>query len=156
MNSKEIEELREKVYKMSNSMLPLNTFFNDIRDNPNENYDKELAYNDLEIIVDRFEEYRKTNEKLNKRIIELEDKILKKGKELYILGNEKDELEERNEKLEKVIDILKNKVVNLTLLNTGDYRNYVNLCCWNNCPNDFIITKEEYELLKEVLQNVKN
>lgn len=46
------EELEKKIYSMSNSFLPLDVFYNDIRDNPVENYDKEQAYKDIEIIAD--------------------------------------------------------------------------------------------------------
>lgn len=46
------QELEEKIYSMSNSFLPLDVFYNDIRDNPIENYDKERAYKDIEIIAD--------------------------------------------------------------------------------------------------------
>lgn len=46
------KELEEKIYSMSNSFLPLDVFYNDIRDNPVENYNKEQAYKDIEIIAD--------------------------------------------------------------------------------------------------------
>lgn len=46
------KELEEKIYSMSNSFLPLDVFYNDIRDNPIENYNKEQAYKDIEIIAD--------------------------------------------------------------------------------------------------------
>ena len=45
------KELEKKIYSMSNSFLPLDVFYNDIRDNPVENYNKEQAYKDLEIIA---------------------------------------------------------------------------------------------------------
>lgn len=64
MTSKEIEELQEKVYDMSSSRLPLDRFFNDIRDNPNENYDKEYAYKDLALIVNYINEIDCLVEKL--------------------------------------------------------------------------------------------
>ena len=66
MEDKEISNLRDRVYNISNSMLPLNTFFNDIRDNTNPNFNKEAAYKDLEIIVERFEESRSRLKKLEK------------------------------------------------------------------------------------------
>lgn len=53
MNIEEIERLERKIYGISNSFLPLDKFFNDIRDNYyNENYDKKEAYKDIEIIAD--------------------------------------------------------------------------------------------------------
>lgn len=115
MTSKEIEELREKVYEMSNSMLPLNMFFNDIRDNPNENYDKELAYNDLMLIVDY--------------IIYMRNKL---------------------EKLEKANDILKDKILIYQFDNVVD--NSIFYTLETNYPNK-TISKEECELLREVLRN---
>lgn len=59
MTSKEIEELQERVYKISCGMFPLDMFFNDIRDNPNPDFDKDFAYRDLERIVDRVEKLEK-------------------------------------------------------------------------------------------------
>lgn len=46
------KELRDKIYSMSNSFLPLDMFFNDIEDIKDSNYNKEQAYKDLEIIAD--------------------------------------------------------------------------------------------------------
>lgn len=47
-----LEKLQNKIYSMSNSFLPLDMFFNDIRDNKAENFNKIQAYNDLNIIAD--------------------------------------------------------------------------------------------------------
>ena len=52
MNKEEIKELQEKTYAISWSGFPLDAFFNDIRDNPNPNFDKDSAYQDLKKIVD--------------------------------------------------------------------------------------------------------
>lgn len=46
------QELQDKIYSISNSFMPLDVFFNDIRDNPVENYNKEQAYKDIEKIAD--------------------------------------------------------------------------------------------------------
>lgn len=46
------KELRDKIYSMSNSFLPLDMFFNDIEDIKDANYNKEQAYKDLEIVAD--------------------------------------------------------------------------------------------------------
>lgn len=54
MNKEEIKELQEKTYAISWSGFPLDAFFNDIRDNPNSNFDKDSAYQDLKKIVDKF------------------------------------------------------------------------------------------------------
>ena len=67
------KELEEKIYSMSNSFLPLDMFYNDIRDNKAENYDKERAYKDLEIIanfiIDLQSQLDHANEKLKGAII---------------------------------------------------------------------------------------
>lgn len=66
-----IQRDEEKIYSMSNSFLPLDVFFNDIRDNKAENYDKERAYKDLEIIanfiIDLQSQLDQANERLNKK-----------------------------------------------------------------------------------------
>lgn len=62
------KNLQNKIYLMSNSFLPLNMFFNDIRDNKAENYDKEMAYKDLEIIADF--------------ILDLQQQLVEKDKEI--------------------------------------------------------------------------
>ena len=46
------KKLKQKIYEMSNSHLPLDMFYNDIRDNKQENYNKDLAFEDLETIAD--------------------------------------------------------------------------------------------------------
>ena len=80
MMLKEIIELREKVYDMSNGEFPLNTFFNDIRDNTSPTFNKELAYKDLKKVVERFEELEKVVEVSN-RIIEKLERTLGKIKD---------------------------------------------------------------------------
>ena len=79
MTKEEIKELQARVYDISWSGFPLDTFFNDIRDNPSPNFNKELAYEDLKKIVDEVYRLRK----LKKAIKFLEDET-----KLYI---EKDE-----------------------------------------------------------------
>lgn len=61
-NKINIEKLREKVYKISYSELPLDSFFNDIEKNDNPKYNKELAYKDLELIVDKIYNLIEENE----------------------------------------------------------------------------------------------
>ena len=67
------KELEEKIYSMSNSFLPLDMFYNDIRDNKAENYDKERAYKDLELIanfiIDLQSQLDHANEKLKGAIV---------------------------------------------------------------------------------------
>lgn len=137
MNSKEIEELREKVYEMSNSMLPLNTFFNDIRDNPNENYDKELAYNDLSIIVDYIIYIRNRLEKL-------EEELKNANKFIFNAG-------QQQAKSDSIIELV--KLLNISVL---EEKEDDELCYQIYCNgNKAYITKEEYELLKEVFEDGK-
>lgn len=66
------KELEEKIYSMSNSFLPLDVFYNDIRDNPIENYDKERAYKDIEIIADFIIDLQSQLDHQKARIEELE------------------------------------------------------------------------------------
>ena len=82
------KELEEKIYSMSNSFLPLDMFYNDIRDNKAENYDKERAYKDLEIIanfiIDLQSQLDHANEKLKGAIIPR----YKIGTKLYMIPTE--------------------------------------------------------------------
>ena len=48
----ENKKLKQKIFEMSNSYLPLDMFYNDIRDNKQENYNKDLAFEDLAKITD--------------------------------------------------------------------------------------------------------
>ena len=59
MDDKEIKKLQEKVYSLSFSGFPLDAFFNDIRDNQNPKFNKDLAYEDLKKIADEVYELRK-------------------------------------------------------------------------------------------------
>lgn len=52
MTQKEIDDLRERVYSISNCMFPLDKFFNDIVKNKEPDFNKESAYNDLKLITD--------------------------------------------------------------------------------------------------------
>ena len=72
-------ELREKLYSMSNSFLPLDVFYNDIVLITAEKYDKESAFKDLEIIANF--------------ILDLQKQLAEKDKEIETL---KQELEEIN------------------------------------------------------------
>ena len=52
MTSEEIKELEERTYAISWSGFPINTLFNDIRDNDSPRFNKALAYQDFKKIVD--------------------------------------------------------------------------------------------------------
>ena len=52
MTNKEIQELKERIYNISYSGFPLDSFFNDIEQNDNPRFNKDLAYKDIKLIVD--------------------------------------------------------------------------------------------------------
>ena len=76
MMFKEIIGLREKVYDMSNGEFPLNTFFNDIRDNTSPTFNKELAYKDLNLIANHITYMEDRLEKLEKVLKEIKDSVI--------------------------------------------------------------------------------
>lgn len=55
LTDSEIIELRNICYSEGNTFFPIDTFFNDIRDNREEGFDKNQAYKDLWLIVDLFQ-----------------------------------------------------------------------------------------------------
>lgn len=52
MTDKEIQELQKRVYAISYSGFPLDTFFNDIRNVSDPRFNEMAAYSDLKLIVD--------------------------------------------------------------------------------------------------------
>ena len=52
MTDKEIKELQDRTYAIGWSGFPIDTLFNDIRDNDNPRFNKDLAYQDFNKIVD--------------------------------------------------------------------------------------------------------
>lgn len=52
MTKEEIKQLEERVYAIGSSLVPIDVFFNDIRDNKDPRYNKDRAYEDLKLIVD--------------------------------------------------------------------------------------------------------
>lgn len=127
------EKLRERCYEMGNSQLPLDVFFNDITQNTNPRFNKLLAYCDLEKIVNHIENLKKENQELKNTILSLE------------LDTCIPELRKENTKLKNVIKILK--------------RNYLAVEKNRNSDTGYIvsiesdITQQEYESIKEVLEN---
>lgn len=74
MKEKDKIRIREKIYSMSNSYLPLDMFYNDIRDIDISNirqYDKEFAYKDLEKIADFIIELQEENQQLKQQLHKL-------------------------------------------------------------------------------------
>ena len=66
-------ELREKIYSMSNSFLPLDRFYNDIVLNTAENYNKESTFKDLEIISNFILDLQKQLAEKDKEFEELKE-----------------------------------------------------------------------------------
>lgn len=52
MTNKEIKELKERTYAIGWSGFPIDTLFNDIRDNNDPRFNKDLAYQDFKKIID--------------------------------------------------------------------------------------------------------
>lgn len=86
MENIDVKKLQEKVYEISYSGFPLDSFFNDIQQNDNPKYNKQLAYRDLELIVDKFYELSK------KEQTPTEEEIIKEWEDnnyfLYEKGND--------------------------------------------------------------------
>lgn len=64
--NKELETLRQRIYNISNSYFPLDSFFNDICNIKDNDYDKEQAYKDIEKICSLFEKLLKEQERKEK------------------------------------------------------------------------------------------
>jgi hypothetical protein len=117
MTQKEINELRARVYSISNCMFPLDTFLNDIEQNENQNYDKEGAYNDLKLITDA--------------IYELKEK-LKEKEQIYTLEECKKMWEELGYKLydgKNCLDIVDKKngfVISIFFKSKNYYKQKIN------------------------------
>lgn len=134
------KNLRDKCYEMGNSKLPLDVFYNDIRDNKASNFNKEEAYADLEKIVDYIAKLLDENIVLRKSIkswnenagnLLKENTLLKKGLEFLVKG-------------------FYFKVEELTTIN-GESEYYLN---WQDKFSSYglLISKEKYELLKVVFK----
>lgn len=77
------KNLQNKIYSMSNSFLPLDMFYNDIRDNPLDNYNKEQAYKDIEKIANFIIDLQGQLAKKDQRIAELEKGLVELKEEIY-------------------------------------------------------------------------
>lgn len=80
--------LEEKIYSMSNSFLPLDVFYNDIRDNKDKNYNKESAYKDLEKIADFIIDLQSQLDQANERLKGAIIPRYKIGTKLYMIPTE--------------------------------------------------------------------
>lgn len=104
-----IKDLREKIYSMSNSFLPLDVFYNDIRDNPIENYDKERAYKDIEIIADFIIDLQQQLEEKDNLIEFGREEIRKRNKRIdEIVERDKKLFDDKNKELEELKQQLEN------------------------------------------------
>lgn len=73
MTKEEIKQLEERVYAIGNSLFPIDAFFNDIRDNKDPRYNKDRAYKDLKLIVDKLQEL--VDKEKPKRVIKFTSEI---------------------------------------------------------------------------------
>ena len=135
---KENQELRNK----------LNINFEDCADELCE------ALTQRDKLYDENLELQKENQELKEEIQDLKDNETIVADYGIVLWNE-------NEKSKKVIDILKNKKVDLViLLSSNDFREYnANITIRINGVtylkgNNYTLTQQEYDLLKEMLENV--
>lgn len=138
------EELKEKMCKISNSEFPLIDFFNDIGWLEGIKwFNTEKAYEDIEKIYNVFMFYINKCNKLEK-----ENKELRKAVRTWNENGGK--LLRENEKLKKALDILKEKGLIFT---SGESGSEVCVCL---CDYGYgvSLTKDEYELLKEVFESV--
>ena len=101
------KNLQNKIYSMSNSFLPLDMFFNDIRDNKAKNFDKDGAYKDLDIIANFIIDLQGQLAKKDQRIAELEKGLVELKEEIYQKQNQ---IQLAIQKLEEVKVNLKDRI----------------------------------------------
>ncbi len=101
------KNLQNKIYSMSNSFLPLDMFFNDIRDNKEKNFDKDGAYKDLDIIANFIIDLQGQLAKKDQRIAELEKGLVELKEEIYQKQNQ---IQLAIQKLEEVKVNLKDRI----------------------------------------------
>ena len=101
-------DLREKIYSMSNSFLPLDTFYNDIELNSEKNYDKEKAFKDLEIVADFIQDLQKQLAKKDNKIIQFELQLAEKDKDIerFMSMKNREQLVNENGALKDTIAIV--------------------------------------------------
>ena len=101
------KNLQNKIYSMSNSFLPLDMFFNDIRDNKEKNFDKDGAYKDLDIIANFIIDLQGQLAKKDQRIAKLEKGLVELKEEIYQKQNQ---IQLAIQKLEEVKVNLKDRI----------------------------------------------
>lgn len=138
MNSK--EKLKEKISEISNSEFPLIDFFNDIDWLDDKRFNTEKAFEDIEKIYNVFVHYRDKAKQLEKENQGVKDDNTRLWHGLEYANNE-------ISKLKKALDILKEKL-EIQLHQDDEYFPIPMISGSEIYQN---LTKEEYELLKEVL-----
>ena len=140
------KNLRDKCYEMGNSKLPVDVFYNDIRDNKVSNFNKDEAYADLEKIVDYIEKLQSENEELKETIKQMQHNKKTDTELEEVIHDEYRHIYNEYTKLKYAIEILKRFKIDLYNCCDGHYFLEISY-------NTGGLTKEEYELLEEILKN---
>ena len=96
MTNEEIKELEKRTYAIGWSWFPIDTLFNDIRDNNNPRFNKDLAYQDFKKIIDEIYRLKDKAEKYDEK--ETPKKPNHKYDECYVIyycSNCKEEIPHR-------------------------------------------------------------
>lgn len=140
------KELKEKICEISNSEFPLIDFFNDIELNNNENFNKERAYKNNEVMTRDLNELINRNLELKQENQGVADDNTRLWHSLECANNE-------NAKLKKAIEILK-KYLGITFYDEScqvyfyEDERYADFSCLIGCEED------EYLLLKQAFESV--
>ena len=140
------KNLRDKCYEMGNSKLPVDVFYNDIRDNKAPNFNKDEAYADLEKIVDYIAKLQDENEELKATIKQMQHNKKTDAELEEVIHDEYRHIYNEYTKLRYAIEILKRFEINL--YDCCDRHYYLEILYDTGG-----LTKEEYELLEEILNN---
>ena len=113
MTDKEIKELEERTYAIGWSGFPIDALFNDIRDNNNPRFNKDLAYQDFKKVIDeiyRLKEIEKqqSTSTFEQYIKEWEDRgfeDIKNNNKSFSVRNEKLNVDIYIDKRSKIIQI---------------------------------------------------
>ena len=140
------KNLRDKCYEMGNSKLPVDVFYNDIRDNKVSNFNKDEAYADLEKIVDYIEKLQNESEELKATIKQMQHNKKTDAELEEVIHDEYRHIYNEYTKLKYAIEILKRFKIDLYNCRDGHYFLEISY-------NTGGLTKEEYELLEEILKN---
>lgn len=140
------KNLRDKCYEMGNSKLPVDVFYNDIRDNKAPNFNKDEAYADLEKIVDYIEKLQNESEELKATIKQMQHNKKTDAELEEVIHDEYRHIYNEYTKLKYAIEILKRFKIDLYDCCDGHY--FLKILYDTGG-----LTKEEYEVLEEILNN---